>query len=790
MAGRRAAGPGREGRGGRTRAWPRALACALAAAAALGAAAAAPAGTGATAAGLIVAFAPETPPAERDAAVAAAGAEPAEAIDELGAVVAAAPADRAAAALEALRGDPRVRWAELDGVARSMAEPSDPGYAAARWVYERTELPGAWTATTGSPSVVVAVLDSGVDAGHPDLVGAIVPGTSLVGGSTTDTSDLLGHGTQVAGTVAARLNGAGAVGACPSCAVMPVRVLDASDRALWSDVASGIVWAADRGADVVNVSLAGTSGSEAVRAAIGYAAGRGVLVVIAAGNASSTDPSACGPSGCGGYPAAYAAAEPAALSVAATGPDDALASFSNRGASWVELAAPGCVHTTSRGGGTGPACGTSFAAPLVAGAAGLLLAHEPSLSASQLAAALTSAADRLPGLDVASGRLDAYAALRAVGYEGGPPASTVPPAVAGTAREGDPLTAAAGSWSGEPTSLAVAWERCDASGAACAATGAGGATYVPSAADVGSTLRVAVTAANAAGSTTARSAPTAVVGARAQAAPPAPAPPAPAPAPAGSSAAGGGAVPVDAAVLVTATPARGAPGGTTTIRARASLRPGSGPAQRAVLTVTLPEGARVAEARATRGPGCAAAGRVVACDLDGLPAGAAAEIVVTAVAGGSGPLAAEARLETAPVDARAEDNTATAAVEVSAAPARSGASAGRTARRAARPTLRGTAKVGRVVSVLPGRGWREAGPHSFAVRWQRCRPHAGGLACVTLGARRGRTVRLVGTDLGARLRAVVVALAADGRRERRLSRTTPVVTGPPARLTAAASRRR
>ena len=185
---------------------------------------------------------------------------------------------------------------------------------------------------TAADGPVVAVLDTGVS-----LDGRVLAGIDLVAGDA-DTHDANGHGTAVAASVAS---------ACPSCRILPVRVLSDRGSAPWARVAAGIVWAVDHGARVVNVSIAGPGGSEALRQAVAYAAAHGTVVVAAAGNTASDEPQ---------YPAAY----PGVLAVGAAGSD-----WSARG-SWVDVELPGCARLPV-GGSRQWACGTSFAAPRAAG---------------------------------------------------------------------------------------------------------------------------------------------------------------------------------------------------------------------------------------------------------------------------------------------------------------------------------------------------------------------------------------------------------------------------------------
>lgn len=227
----------------------------------------------------------------------------------------------------------------------------------------------AFAAAEAAPGLVsdrsgmlVAVVDSGVSAGAGIRLAS---GADLVDGDT-DATDPNGHGTAVAAEV---------LEACPRCTVLPIRVLSDSGAAPWARVAAGIVWAVDHGAMVVNVSIAGSGGSPELRAAIAYAAGNDVLVVAAAGNAADTRPA---------YPAAYAGV----VGVAAQDSDGRLYDWSSRG-SWVDLAAPGCA-TLPAGDGLVAACGTSFAAPLVAGIAARERASDPTASAPEIAGRLAS----------------------------------------------------------------------------------------------------------------------------------------------------------------------------------------------------------------------------------------------------------------------------------------------------------------------------------------------------------------------------------------------------------------
>ena len=195
--------------------------------------------------------------------------------------------DRAAAARLIRHGQraPGAVAVELDAPVRALGVPtgSDP-YRGLQWDLATIQAPAAWAASTGA-GVTVAVVDSGVDAGHPDLAGQVLPGTDLVTGTSGVSSDPNGHGTHVAGTIAALTgNGVGVAGLAPDAKILPVRVLAENGSGMMSAVATGITWAADQGAQVINMSLGATAQVTAVTNAIAYARSKGVVVVAAAGN--------------------------------------------------------------------------------------------------------------------------------------------------------------------------------------------------------------------------------------------------------------------------------------------------------------------------------------------------------------------------------------------------------------------------------------------------------------------------------------------------------------------------
>jgi subtilisin family serine protease len=254
-------------------------------------------------------------------------------------------------------------------------------------------VPDAWAVTHGDPNMMVAVVDTDIDAAQPDLAGKVIIGQNFSGDETPDPE---GHGTAVAGLIAAVPdNGVGIAGLGWDTKVLSVRVLDSQGAGLASLIGKGIRYAADYpGVKVINLSLqqdandAGTRSTE-LEDAIKYAQGKGLLVVAAAGNHPVTTPS---------YPAAF----DGVLSVAAVdGTDDKLADFSRRGP-WIDIAAPGVGVLTLATPCTDGNCwvtpdGTSFATPIVSAAAALVWAANPRLTAAQVAARLLGTADAVAG---------------------------------------------------------------------------------------------------------------------------------------------------------------------------------------------------------------------------------------------------------------------------------------------------------------------------------------------------------------------------------------------------------
>jgi len=337
--------------------------------------------------------------------------------------------------VETYQSNPNVEYAELNYIVSMFKTPNDPRYdSPGLWALDKINASEAWDVSTGSPDVIVAVIDSGIDYNHRDLVNNMWTNEVELNGTTgvdddengyiddiygydfeNDDSNPIddnGHGTHCAGTIAAiGNNGLDITGVCWNAKIMAIKILGAegSGTGGLSDVISAFYYAVENGADVTSNSWGGSDAyPQTVQDAINYAYSQGVIMVAAAGNDNTSSPY---------YPAVF----DHMIAVAATNENDQKASFSNYG-DWVDIAAPGVDILSLRADGTSlgtpydsyttTAEGTSMACPHVAGACALLLSVDPNLTCDEVYNILIDTADPiLPGICLSDGRVNLFAML-------------------------------------------------------------------------------------------------------------------------------------------------------------------------------------------------------------------------------------------------------------------------------------------------------------------------------------------------------------------------------------------
>ena len=303
-------------------------------------------------------------------------------------------------AVEALlKNNKHLKFAERDMIVPHDST-NDPYYSKA-WHIPKIGAPTAWATSAGN-GVTIAILDSGVDSAHPDLAGKLLPGWNFYDGNS-NTADVTGHGTKVAGTAAASTNNSlGVASIAGGAMILPGRVGSPTGSASYSTMAAGVTWAADKGARVANLSYGGARGSATVQSAAQYLKNKGGLLVTSGGN--------------DGIEEAVAPSD-ALVAVSATTSSDVKASWSSYG-NYIDVAAPGSgIYTTTNGGGYASVSGTSFASPATAAVVALMMAANPALGPDDIAKHLFATAVDLgtAGFDkyYGHGRIDAAAAVQA-----------------------------------------------------------------------------------------------------------------------------------------------------------------------------------------------------------------------------------------------------------------------------------------------------------------------------------------------------------------------------------------
>jgi subtilisin family serine protease len=316
--------------------------------------------------------------------------------------------DEAAAVADQKAADGDLVAVDVDKPVR--ASTNDPRFNE-QWAFTKVPFESAWTTVGTGTGITVAVVDTGVMAAHPDLSGQVLNGAHFLHSDSGEpvppgiggTEDGSGHGTHVAGTVAAKSNnGTGVSGAAPGAQILPVKVLCADGNGFTSDVADGIVWAVDNGAKVINLSLGGGP-TPAEQAAVEYARDNGVVVVAAGGNDGNGGPAS--------YPAAYSDQYTNVIAVAATDNNNGHPSYGTSGnkAGYLDVSAPGGVPaagcnaaveilSTWNDGDYCAIAGTSMSTPHVSAAAALLRSANGACTAAQVKTRIRSTATDLGAL--------------------------------------------------------------------------------------------------------------------------------------------------------------------------------------------------------------------------------------------------------------------------------------------------------------------------------------------------------------------------------------------------------
>jgi len=287
----------------------------------------------------------------------------------------------------------------------AMALPADDAGRDLQWALNRLQAEDLWARSTGA-GVTVAVLDSGVKASHPDLKGKVAKGYNAITGKPGARSDNFGHGTFIAGMIAGKYNGSGIVGLAPNARILPVKVLDSEGIGDSDDIARGIIWAVDNGADVINMSFGADSTNRVEAEAIDYARGAGVTLIAAGGNEGARLVM---------YPAGY----PGVLGVGATDFDNKRASFSNRGPH-IDVVAPGQgILSTYNTRAYNWTSGTSMSTAYVSAIAALAMSYSPGAGGEPLLQQIAATARDLhtagSDADTGAGLVDPAALLEQVG---------------------------------------------------------------------------------------------------------------------------------------------------------------------------------------------------------------------------------------------------------------------------------------------------------------------------------------------------------------------------------------
>ncbi len=364
----------------------------------------------------IVVFDPDTDPVRHGSIVESCGGCVKKALPLINAAACVFPEDDKSMALLARHGE--VKWIEDDTVFTIVGTPAStagpgfrclgsklPGFTKQRtpWGVMRIDAPSAWLLAKGN-GVRVGIIDTGINLDHPDLAGNIKGGFDAIS-ETEEISDDNGHGTHVAGIIAAIDNEVGVVGVAPEAHIYAAKSFDSKGKGIASDIIQGIQWCMDQGVHVINMSFGTSDSSKALRLAIAKAAEAGILMLAASGNTGGMNS------------VLYPARDPHVVAVAASTQDDRIAAFSSSGPE-VGITGPGTdIYSTYKGQRYMTLSGTSMACPHVAGVAALVLSLAPEMSAKEVAELIfktTTVIDEFSREQQGAGLVNAKAAVNSV----------------------------------------------------------------------------------------------------------------------------------------------------------------------------------------------------------------------------------------------------------------------------------------------------------------------------------------------------------------------------------------
>jgi thermitase len=320
-------------------------------------------------------------------------------------------------------GLPSVEYAEKNSKHKLDFTPNDSQFNS-QYAPQKIKLPQAWDLGKGSPTVIVAILDTGIDLNHEDLKNKLVPGFDF-SDNDSDPTAAGDHGVHCAGIAAAEThNSKGIAGGGFNTKIMPLKIFPNATDAV---VSAAIIHAADNGAKVISMSFGSYSESITEKNAVNYAWGKGVILCGTAGNDGINMKR---------YPGGF----DNVICVGATGVSDIKSGYSNHGSTWVDVAAPGDDVLSTVVGGYGQMSGTSMACPLVAGVAALLKGTAPpNTTNAVIRAAIENTTDPVPGNFFKKGRINAFKAMQTID----PGSATVSPPIAVELWDGVQITGGA-----------------------------------------------------------------------------------------------------------------------------------------------------------------------------------------------------------------------------------------------------------------------------------------------------------------------------------------------------------